>query len=206
MFLTMILALLIVLLALLGTLRGVRPGLVALAGTLLAAISAELWREPLEAWVQTTISAESPALPAFAILSLSFLLTIGVIGYAGAVLLPPDGPESYPGLLERVLGGLLGALNGAVISGFLLRYAVQIWAGPPVSGWLADASLARLLLAWLPLFMLGLLATTGGVILLRSARAGLQQSQGRRQSVAAATSLDEADRRLNEKIEQALRK
>ncbi len=207
--LTVVLAVVAGLGALLGLLRGVRAGLVAVAGTLLAAVLVDLWAEPLAGWVRETLRPERPAAPIFTVVAAVFLLAAGVLGYGGAALLPPGRVVGRP-WLDRLVGALLGALNGALVAGYLLRYAVVIWA----DGWAAEltagSAAAGLLLEWLPWSVLAMAGATGGLILVRVARrmlAGRSVGQaGPAGTVAGATSLAEADRRLSRKIDEALKK
>lgn len=207
--LTIVLAVVAGLGALLGLLRGVRAGLVAVAGTLLAAVLLDLWAEPLAGWVRETLRPERPAAPTFAVVAAAFLLAAGVLGYGGVALLPRGQAVGRP-WLDRLVGALLGALNGALVAGYLLRYAVVIWA----DGWAAElaagSAAAGLLLEWLPWSVLAMAGATGGLILVRVARrmlAGRATGQaGPVGTVAGATSLAEADRRLSRKIDEALKK
>lgn len=159
----------LVVLGLVGLIRGVRPGLVALAGTMLAAVLLDLWQERWAAWVRETIRPEQPALPIFLVFAGMFLLVALLVGYGGGILLPRRSPKlPPPGLLERVLGGLLGALNGALIAGYLLRYAEGAWADDTITARVADSVLAATLEAWLPWFMLALVGATGIFVLVRT--------------------------------------
>jgi hypothetical protein len=65
------------------------------------------------------------------------------------------------------VGGLLGALNGALIASYLLRFADAAWASGAVADLLATSPLARVLLLWLPWFMLALVLTTGAMVVIR---------------------------------------
>jgi uncharacterized membrane protein required for colicin V production len=199
---------------LLGLLRGVRAGLLALAGTLLAALLVDLWAEPLAGWVRATFRPELPGAPTFAALAVVFVLTAGLLGYGGAALLPRAGAgAAAPGLPQRLLGALLGALNGALLAGYLLRYAVAIWGDGAAAGPAFGSQVAGLLLQWLPWYVLGMVVGTGVLVLVRlgrdlAARSGQRRASSapRSASVAAAPSLAEADRRLSDKIDQAIKK
>ncbi|MGQ9926176.1 MAG: hypothetical protein ACUVS4_04810 [Chloroflexaceae bacterium] len=109
MFLTIILAMGIGLLSLIGLARGVRAGLVAIAGTLLAAVSIDLWNQRLAAWMRETLRPEMPALPTFLLVAAVFLLTVAIIGYGGSALLPQAPAQSSSRqALDRVVGGCWG--------------------------------------------------------------------------------------------------
>ncbi|HMQ31138.1 MAG TPA: CvpA family protein [Chloroflexaceae bacterium] len=208
MWLTLLVALAVGAGALLGALRGVRPGLVAVGGTLLAAVLVDLWAEPLAGWLRATFRPELPGAPTFALIALVFLLAAGLLGYGGGAMLPP-GPAD-PGLYERVVGALLGALNGALVAAYLLRYALERWDGRRAEPVVAASPLAGLLVDWLPWTVLGMVAATGAIVLARLGRAAVARSAARRASgagsVAAAPNLAEADKRLSGKIDEALKK
>lgn len=211
MWLTVILGLGVGAAALLGLLRGLRPGLVAVAGTLLAAVAVDLWAGALADWVRATFRPELPAGPTFAALAAAFVLAALLLGYGGAALLPrpPDAADD-PGVMDRLLGALLGALNGALIGGYLLRYALESWDGGPAAAAIAASPAASLLVAWLPWYVLGMVGGTGVLVLVRLARDLAVSSAARRAastaSVASAPNLSEADRRLSSKIDDALKK
>lgn len=168
MFLTIILGVGIGLLALIGLARGARAGLAAIAGTLLAAVLIDLWNQPLGAWIRETLRPELPALPTFLLIAAVFLLTVAIIGYGGSALLPPAPAQGRSRqVLDRIVGGLLGALNGALIASYLLRYADMAWVNGDAADLMATSPLAQVLLLWLPWFILALVATTGAIVLIR---------------------------------------
>ncbi len=231
--LTISLLVVIGLLALLGLLRGVRAGLVAIAGTLLAAVLVDLWGERLALWLRTTLRPERPALPVFLLIAAVFLLTALVIGFGSNALLPRAGAATTRRavIADRLLGALLGALNGALIGSYLLRYAQAAWPDRTVANLVAASPVAGVLVLWLPWFVLAMVVTSGLVVLVRvtatqvrrraAARAaapaptpavpagggaGVGGAPPPTSSVANAKSLGEADRKLNDKIDQALGK
>lgn len=168
MLLTILMAIGLVLLGGLGLARGLRRGLVAVAGTLLAAVLLDLWQDRWQAWVITTFPSEQPALPIFLVFAGIFLLVALLIGYGGSTLLPRQSPKFLPpSLLERLLGGLVGALNGALIASYLLRYAEQAWANGAAAELVSASILATTLDAWLPWFMLAVVGATGIFVLVR---------------------------------------
>ncbi|MCX7789919.1 MAG: CvpA family protein [Chloroflexaceae bacterium] len=168
MFLTITLGVGIGALGLIGLARGTRAGLVAIAGTLLAAVLIDLWNQRLGAWIRETLRPELPALPTFLLVASVFLLTVVIIGYGGSALLPRAPAQSRSRqALDRVVGGLLGALNGALIASYLLRYADAAWVNDAVDDLVATSPPARVLLLWLPWFMLALVITTGVIVVIR---------------------------------------
>ncbi|MCS6881719.1 MAG: CvpA family protein [Oscillochloridaceae bacterium] len=168
MFLTVSLGVGIGVLGLIGLARGTRAGLAAIAGTLLGAVLIDLWNRPLAAWIRETLRPELPALPTFLLIAAVFLLTVAIIGYGGSALLPRAPAQSRSRqILDRIVGGLLGALNGALIASYLLRYADMARVNGDVADLVATSPLAQVLLLWLPWFILALVATTGAIVLIR---------------------------------------
>lgn len=167
--LTIMLAGVIALFGLVGLLRGVRRGVVALGGTLLGAVLVDLWREPLATWLREAVGPERPALPTFLLVGSLFMLTALVVGYGGSVLLPRPEPQArkIPRVLDLLIGGLLGALNGALLVSYLLRYAEQIWRDDTISVMKAGSPVALLLDQWLPWFVIAMVGTTTLFVLLR---------------------------------------
>jgi hypothetical protein len=167
--LTIVLGVVVVLFGLLGLVRGVRRGVVALAGTLLAAVLVDLWREPLALWLRESVGPERPALPTFALVAALFMLTALIVGYGGSVLLPRPDPQAkkISPVLDVPIGGLLGALNGALIVSYLLRYAEQIWPDDTIAALLAGSPAAFVLDRWLPWFVMAMVVTTTVFVLLR---------------------------------------
>lgn len=165
--LTIVLATVLGLLGLLGLVRGVRRGLVALGGTLLAAVLIDLWQTPIASWVRESLRPEQPGLPTFVIVTGVFLLVALLVGYGGSALLPKIEPKARPaGVVDRPLGALLGALNGALITSYVLRFADDLWRGNEESA-LTASPVAQVLNAWLPWFILTMVATTMLFVLLR---------------------------------------
>lgn len=167
--LTIVLAVTVGIFGVVGLLRGVRRGVVALAGTLLGAVLVDLWSEPLARWLRDSVGPERPALPTFTLVATLFMLTALLVGYGGSVLLPRIDPQAKKpaGLVDRPLGALLGALNGALIVSYLLRYAETIWVDGTVSALVATSPVAFVLDRWLPWFVMALVVTTALFVMLR---------------------------------------
>lgn len=221
------------LLGLVGLFRGVRRGLVAIAGTLLAAVLVDLWRLRWAEWLSEAFRPEQPALPTFLLTAAIFSGVTLLIGYGGSALLPkPPQSAKQPGLLDNLLGALIGALNGALVVSYLLRYAAEIWADEGLAAAVAASPVAVVLDAWLPWFILALVGTTGVFVVLRTtmrlsralsarpitapapapagapagAPAEKPQPAPAGGSVASSATLREADQKLSGKIDQALKK
>jgi len=156
-------------LGLAGLLRGVRRGVVALAGTLLAAVLVDLWSERLATWLRETIAPERPASLTFALVATLFLLTALIVGYGGSALLPRLDPKAKQpaAIVNGLLGALLGALNGALIVSYLLRYAEEIWRDDTVTTLVTGSPVGPVLELWLPWFVMAMVVTTTLFVLVR---------------------------------------
>jgi uncharacterized membrane protein required for colicin V production len=167
--LTIVLAATVAVLAIAGLLRGVRRGLLALAGTLLAAVVVDLWSERLSSWLRETVGPERPALPTFSLVAVLFVLTALIVGYGGSALLPkPDANAKRPAAaIDALLGALLGALNGTLIVSYLLRYAQEFWRDDTVTDLVAASPVGPVLEQWLPWFVMAMVGATTLFVLIR---------------------------------------
>ncbi|NTV65879.1 MAG: hypothetical protein HGA65_20410 [Oscillochloris sp.] len=156
------------LLGLFGLFRGVRRGLVAVAGTLLGAVLIDLWQIRWSTWLRAQM--EQPAWVTFLLTAAIFLLVALLVGYGGSLLLPRPNPKAKkPGLFDHLIGALLGALNGALIVSYLLRYAVENWPAGEAEALIAASPITRLLDTWLPWFILAMVVSTTVFVMLRGA-------------------------------------
>lgn len=160
--------LIIALLGVWGVWRGVLRGLLTLGGTLLGAVFISLWGEALSAWVRAQFPAEDPAEPVWLALSLTFLVVALVIGYGSGLLLPRHRLSPLAGVGEQLAGGLVGALNGALIASYLLRYAAETQPGN-LAGVVQSTLPLRVLYDWLPWFVLAIVMLIGAWVLLNVA-------------------------------------
>jgi uncharacterized membrane protein required for colicin V production len=165
MVLTIVTAATLGILGLFGLFRGVRRGLIAVAGTLLGAVLIDLWQARWSNWLRTQM--EQPAWATFLLTAAVFLLVALLVGYGGSLLIPRDPKAKGPGLFDRFLGAFVGALNGALIMSYMLRYANQNWPGGEAATMIADSVVASLLDAWLPWFILAMVLSTTVFVMLR---------------------------------------
>jgi uncharacterized membrane protein required for colicin V production len=186
--LTVVLVATVAALALVGLVRGVRRGLLALAGTLFAAVLVDLWNERLVEWLRSTLRPEQPALPVFLLIASLFLFTALVVGYGGSALLPRPDPQTkqMAAIVDRPLGALLGALNGTLIASYLLRYADEIWVDGSVAELATADPVARVLELWLPWFVMAMVGATALFVLLRLTTTFLRGRVAAQQAAAAA--------------------
>ena len=154
----------IALLALLGYVgfrRDLRRGVMALAGTLLGAILVGFWGDT---WGQSLAVrlGGSPQRMTFVASSVGFLLTVLIIGYGGGLLLGSQERAPFP---RRLAAALLGILNGALVTAYLLRFGTLADAGfsEEVQAWAP----ARLLHDGLPLLFLAVTGVVAALVLVR---------------------------------------
>lgn len=227
--LTILTAVVLALLGLIGLFRGVLRGLIALAGTLLGAVLVDLWQERWADWLRSSV--ERTAWPSFLLTAAIFLLVALLVGYGGSLILPRAMLKAQSiGLFDRLLGAFVGALNGALIVSYLLRYAQEIWAEGEATALITASPVTQILDAFLPWFILAMVATTALFVVLRAtlrigramatrpaataapagtAAAGAaakSSSTAASSSVAGSKNLTEADQKLNNKIDNALKK
>jgi hypothetical protein len=154
-------AVLLALLGYIGFRRDLRRGVMALAGTLLGAILVGFWGA---SWGQSLAArlGSSPERMTFVASSLGFVLTVLLIGYGGGLLLGPKERLPFP---RRVAAVLLGILNGALITAYLLRFGTQVDAGfsEEVQAWMP----ARVLHDGLPLLFLVVAGIATVLVLVR---------------------------------------
>lgn len=177
--LTIFIGLVVVVLGLIGYFRDARRGLLALLGTLLGAILVDFWGGPAGAWLSRSIGGD-PQRNTFVVSSLIFLWGALIVGYGGGLLL--GRLKDRLALPQRLVSVLLGLLNGVLIVGFLLRYAVV--QQPGFAAMVKATPAASIIHDGLPLLFLGLAAAVTLLALVR-AIVGLA---GRRPAPAAAPS------------------
>ena len=132
---TIAIAVIILLLGILGVFRGVLSGLLTLVGTLMAAALVDLWHPTWAEWLVQSLGEDKPHTWTWAVTSLSFLLVAFIVGYGSSTFLPrkknagqpaPGQQQQKTPFKERLSGGLLGALNGALIASYLLHYTREL--------------------------------------------------------------------------------
>jgi hypothetical protein len=153
---------LMALLGYVGFRRDLRRGVMALAGTLLGASLVGFWGEQ---WGQSMADrfGGDPQQIAFIVNSLVFLFSVLLVGYGGGLLLGPSERASFP---RRLAGALLGMLNGALITGYLLRFGTE--RNPSAREAIGDWLPARAVHDGLPLLFLGFTLAVGLLVLMRA--------------------------------------
>lgn len=161
--------LIIVVMGFLGMRRGVYRGFVTLGGTLLGAVLIDVMQPNLTEWVQMNLRVESPGVIIWWIKALVFLAVALVIGYGGNVLVRSGSIPIKHDWRDMVVGGLLGALNGAVIVSYLLYYARALPSNSGVASIIALSPIVHVARDWLAWFMLTVVIGLTLVIMIRIA-------------------------------------
>lgn len=145
--LDLLLGLIIVLFVPFGIRRGAAKEAMGSAGLLLGAAFADAWASTVARWLSDLLGLSRPT--ASFVVTLGFLL-IGmfVIGYGGGAALG----RTNPGWLSRIVGGVIAALNAALLLSLSLE-AVQ--RNLQTDGLLADGVVSGLLMNRRDLLLLG---------------------------------------------------
>lgn len=136
-----------------GWFRGMHFGLLTLIGTIFSAAVVNLWQRPLVEFVEQYLSDN---LYAWVAVSLSFLLMVLIVGYGSYLLIPKT--TEVPDLDARIklMGALVGLLNGALVVGYVLRYATTLLNDTETSVFLTTFPLTSILHDWLPWYLLSI--------------------------------------------------
>jgi uncharacterized membrane protein required for colicin V production len=160
---TIIIALVLVVLGLVGYIRDLRRGLLALIGTLAGASLVSFWGAPWGLALAGSFVGGDPQRMIFIVSCALLLWSALVVGYGGGMLLG----RAKDRLLfqQRLIGALLGVLNGVLIVAFLLRFAVT--SQPSFSALIGSSPLAKILFDSLPLLFLGVAVVVTLAVLVR---------------------------------------
>lgn len=160
--LTVVALLVVVMLGLVGYWRDTRRGVLALAGTLLGAILVEFWGQP---WGQELARRLGGDLRALTFVASCVLLLFAVlfVGYGAGLLL--GRATARPTFPRRLANLLLGMLNGALIVGYVLRFATN--QNPGFAQTVRTTPLARAFHDGLPLLFLTLTIAVAVLVVLR---------------------------------------
>ncbi len=210
--LLIIFGIVLIALAVVGGMRGVHEGTLALIGTLIGAVLVDLWHPVWYEWVRESLRPEIPAVPTWAIASTVFLGVVVLVGYGSGLLFPrqPRDDEIGVPLRERIVGVLLGLLNGALVCSYLLRYTIDILHNPEFDTVVATSVTLQTLYDWLPWFVMSVVFVLSVMIIARLVIRLLRKAMHargltpREDSIASAASLDERFEAVNNKISRRL--
>ena len=160
---TIVIALVLVVLGLVGYIRDLRRGLLALIGTLAGASLVSFWAAQWGQALAGRFVGGDPQRLIFIVSCALLLWSALVVGYAGGMLLVRA--KDRPPFQQRLFGALLGALNGVLIVAFLLRFAVT--SQPSFAAMVESSPLAKILFDGLPLLFLGVAVAVTLAVLVR---------------------------------------
>jgi hypothetical protein len=161
---TIVIALVLLMLGLVGYIRDLRRGLMALIGTLAGASLVSFWAAPWGQSLAGSFVGGDPQRLIFIVSCALLLWSALVVGYGGGMLLTRA--KDRPPFQQRLAGALLGALNGVLIVAFLLRFAIT--SQPSFAVMIQSSPLAKILFDGLPLLFLGLAVAVTLAVLVRS--------------------------------------
>ena len=160
---TIVIALVLVMLGLVGYIRDLRRGLMALIGTLAGASLVSFWAAPWGQSLAGSFVGGDPQRLIFIVSCALLLWSALVVGYGGGMLLA-RGKDRLP-FQQRLAGALLGLLNGVLIVAFLLRFAIT--SQPSFAVIIQSSPLAKILFDGLPFLFLGLAIAATLAVLVR---------------------------------------
>lgn len=158
----------LLLLGIWGLRRGVKAGVMSLIGTLLAVELVDLWHDTWGELLQEWVGGESAQTWEYGAAVAAFVAVVLLVGYGSSMLLPAQVQKKT--LADRVVGGLLGILNGALIISYLLRYTVSLLESEPLNEAIFSSTTSLFLYQWLPWFLLSTVLMLFLAILVRAIR------------------------------------
>jgi hypothetical protein len=173
---TVIIAVVLALLGLVGYVRDPRRGLLALIGTLVGALLVDFWAARWGPDLAARFVDGNVARLTFIVSCVLFLWGALFVGYGGGLLVPRA--KERPPFQQRLGGAILGVLNGVLIVGFLMRFATLSQTG--FAETIQSSPLAKLFYDGLPLLFLGAAVAVTLMVLAR----GITQFFGRRAAPA----------------------
>jgi MFS family permease len=232
--LTIGIGVILLVLGIVGWRRGLPKGLLTLIGILIGAALVDLWYEPLTRWLVILLKEDRPVIWTWAIISLVFLGVVLIVGYGSGMLLPrqriPEEEQPHGqwqgqgqkqkqgrGIGDSIMGALVGMLSGAMIVSYLLRYATTILDNEELETVIHGSPPAAILQAWLPWFVLAIVATLSLAVMLRgtygvakmtilsSGKQARPQEKDEPATIAGAGSSSNRMDAVSNKIDQALR-
>src|SRR5262245_24174463 len=155
--------LVLVVFGLVGYWRDTRRGVLALAGTLLGAILVGFWGDLWGQDLAKRFVGGDPRTLTFIVNCALFLFAVLLVGYGGGLLLRRG--KERPSFPQRLVGTLLGLLNGALIVGYVLRFATI--KHPAAAETLLNTLVARVFHDGLPLLFLAVALLIAALVLVR---------------------------------------
>lgn len=197
---TIVIALVLVVLGLVGYIRDLRRGLLALIGTLAGVSLVSFWAAPWGLALAGSFVGGDPQRMIFIASCALLLWSALMVGYGGGMLL--GRAKDRPSFQQRLAGALLGVLNGVLIVAFLLRFAIT--SQPSLAEVIQASQPAKILFGSLPLLFLGLAVAVTlavlvrGVVLLATRRAAPPAAPAAPAAATPATSTSAPTQRIGD--------
>ena len=197
---TIVIALVLVVLGLVGYIRDLRRGLLALIGTLAGVSLVSFWAAPWGLALAGSFVGGDPQRMIFIASCALLLWSALMVGYGGGMLLARA--KDRPSFQQRLAGALLGVLNGVLIIAFLLRFAIT--SQPSLAEVIQASQPAKILFGSLPLLFLGLAVAVTlavlvrGVVLLATRRAAPPAAPAAPAAATPATSTSAPTQRIGD--------
>jgi len=197
---TIVIALVLVVLGLVGYIRDLRRGLLALIGTLAGVSLVSFWAAPWGLALAGSFVGGDPQRMIFIASCALLLWSALMVGYGGGMLLARA--KDRPSFQQRLAGALLGVLNGVLIIAFLLRFAIT--SQPNLAEVIQASQPAKILFGSLPLLFLGLAVAVTlavlvrGVVLLATRRAAPPAAPAAPAAATPATSTSAPTQRIGD--------
>jgi len=160
--LTIVISLVLAVLGLVGYVRDLRRSMLALLGTLGGAILVNFWSDQWGTSLASRFVNGDTQRITFYVSCAVFLWSALVVGYGGGVLLPRVKERTFQ---QRMIGAILGLVNGVLIVGFLLRFANT--RQPSLAELIQANPLAKIIHNYLPLLFLAAAGVVTVLVIVR---------------------------------------
>lgn len=152
--LLIVILLLIALAGFWGLWRGIQRGFLTMLAILFAALLVDLWGSTWTLQLRDQFQIEDVTGLEWLTTIIAFSLITLILGYGSGLLLPRPKIPKRMTLNERLIGGLIGVLNGMLMTAFVLRYGIAL-RPPAFAATVSSEIILSLLHAWLPWYILG---------------------------------------------------
>lgn len=151
--LLIVILLLIALAGFWGLWRGIQRGFLTMLAILFAALLVDLWGNTWTLQLRERFQVEDVSSLEWLTTITAFSMVTLILGYGSGLLLPRPKTPKRMSFNERLIGGLLGVLNGMLMTAFVLRYGIAL-RPPAFAATVRSEIILSLLHAWLPWYIL----------------------------------------------------
>ena len=155
-----LLILIVLLFVPIGSWRGVAREAIVVAGVLAGAAVAAAWARPWGADL-AELTGMDVGVAQFSVAMVALLGSTLLLGYGGSVV----AHAGAPGLAGRIFGGLLGAVNGVLLTAYTLRFVDRFLADQGTEQAIDESVVARVLVEEFGWVMLALVTSAGIAVL-----------------------------------------